>query len=71
MEAQPELKGGLKQHAGSMADVIAFADSRGYSFAVEEAKQYAVITDAVALDHIQLDVVTGGALNPASPGRHK
>ena len=62
LKTQPELQGGLKQHTGSIADVVAFAGSRGYSFTVEEAEKYPTIADGVALDHLQLDAVTGGAL---------
>jgi len=66
LKNQPELQGGMKQHAGSMADVVAFAGSRGYSFTVEEAKQSPAITDVVALDQVQLDAVTGGSATPGA-----
>jgi len=66
LKNQPELRDGVKQHAGSMADVVTFADSRGYSFTVEEAKQSPAITDVVALDDAQLDAVAGGGTIPWS-----
>ena len=69
LKNQPDVRDGVKQHAGSMADVVAFAGSRGYSFTVEEAKQYPAITGGVALDHAQLDVVAGGALNAYDKGQ--
>ena len=60
LNTQPKLQGDLNQHVGNMADVVAFADARGYSFTVEEAEKCPAIADGVALDPAQLDAVTGG-----------
>jgi predicted ribosomally synthesized peptide with nif11-like leader len=63
LNTRPELRSGMNRHADSVADIVAFAASRGYSFTVEEAKHYPAITDALALDHAQLDAVAGGAID--------
>jgi hypothetical protein len=50
LKTKADLRAGMVQHAGSMAEIVAFAGSRGYSFT----------TDGVALDHSQLEAVSGG-----------
>jgi Nif11 domain len=60
LKTKADLRAGMVQHAGSMAEIVAFAGSRGYSFTVEDAGRHPIITDGVALDHSQLEAVSGG-----------
>ena len=63
LKTQPELRDAVKQHAESMANVVSFAGSRGYSFTVEEAKECLQSRAGTELDDAQLDAATGGAFD--------
>jgi predicted ribosomally synthesized peptide with nif11-like leader len=60
MKTDSDLLDEVKQHSGTLAKVVAFADGRGYKFSLEEAKEYLDSKAGKELDDAQLDAVAGG-----------
>jgi len=67
LKNDPDLLSEVKQHAGTLAKVVSFAEEHGYSFTLEEAKEYLEGKAGTELDDTQLDVVAGGKGPSHSP----
>jgi len=67
LKTDPDLLDEVKQHAGTLAKVVSFAEEKGYHFSLEEAKEYLESKAGSELDDAQLDAVAGGKGPSHSP----
>ena len=60
LKSNPELLAEVKQQAGGLGSVVAFAKSKGYDVTAAEAKAYVNAQAGKDLSDAQLDAVAGG-----------
>jgi len=60
LKADPVLRDQLKQRSGTLAEIVAFAAERGYSFNADDVKAYAKANADTELDETQLELIAGG-----------